>query len=71
MILVGKKEFIGVEYRILDEKRGYSKIWLGGNSLGTCEDIIYLTGYLVGGLKYIDVNQCIYGNVISDTICNN
>ncbi|MCO6148485.1 hypothetical protein NHE85_10390 [Flavobacterium sp. NRK1] len=36
-----------------DKAMGYSKIWLGSQSLGTSEDLIYLRGYLAAGLQEI------------------
>lgn len=55
MKIIGKKKQFAVEYEIIDSKSlmGFAKIWFGGNSIGTNEDLIFLKGYLINGLEQI------------------
>jgi len=59
MMIIGDKEIFAVEYEITDLKHtmGYAKIWFGGLSLGTSEDLKYLKSYLLYGLEDIG-NAC-------------
>ena len=53
--MIGSKKSFGIEYRVTDKERkmGYARIWLGGNFLGTFQDLIYFESYLLSGLEYI------------------
>ncbi|MFD2601672.1 hypothetical protein [Flavobacterium suzhouense] len=55
MEIYGDKNIFAVEYKITDKQKllGFAKIWFGGYSLGTNEDLIYLKGYLLAGLEDI------------------
>lgn len=52
---IGDKNVFAIEYYIDDSSSltGFAKIWFGGHSLGTSEDLIYLKGYLFTGLDEI------------------
>ncbi|ANI30567.1 hypothetical protein PL78_12115 [Yersinia entomophaga] len=53
--MIGTKSTVGIEYDISDSKlfMGYARLWFEGNSLGALSELIYLDGYLVGGLMDI------------------
>jgi hypothetical protein len=53
--MIGKKSTVGIEYDISDSKlfTGYARLWFEGNSLGSLSELIYLDGYLAGGLMDI------------------
>lgn len=53
--MIGTKSTVGIEYDIYDSKlfMGYARLWFEGNSLGALSELIYLDGYLVGGLMDI------------------
>lgn len=55
-VLIGNKKEFAIEFKQSeeDERLGYAKIWFGGNSLGTNEDLIYKS-YLIQGLE--DIGQ--------------
>ena len=66
MIILGSKEKIAVEYKLVNSTTwGNAKLWLGGNPLGVLEDGIYIKGYLIEGLNRIcsveDINLNIQG----------
>jgi hypothetical protein len=66
-LFLGEKENLGVELIVLQRDKnhliGYARIWLGGNSLGTISDCIYLESYLLGGLeRFLGVGTMTYSN---------
>jgi hypothetical protein len=68
MHIVGEKDFFAVQYRITDDEKlmGYAKIWFGGRSIGSSEDLIYLKGYLFEGLNQIAYSSKLNFDIQSD-----
>ncbi|UUF15513.1 MULTISPECIES: hypothetical protein [Flavobacterium] len=68
MNIAGDKNIFAVEYEIINFENlmGFSKIWLGGNSIGTIEDLIYMDGYLLNGLREISNSKTISDFIIED-----
>ncbi|UUC44824.1 hypothetical protein [Flavobacterium cerinum] len=69
--LIGTKEKLGIEFSILDNKNltGNAKIWVGNAFFGTNEDVIFLKGYLLNGLKEL-LNARVIDSPIFQTFSN-
>ncbi|HFV9294362.1 TPA: hypothetical protein ACIAIE_004237 [Serratia fonticola] len=73
--MIGTKSTVGIEYDISDSNlfTGYARLWFEDNSLGSLSELIYLDGYLVGGLmnimKKVRLRPIFLGESQEETFC--